>query len=168
MLDVAPTGAQDRSSAASTETTNVGVYAGGQFGALGGTSLWSPYDLVDGSGSHFGGFNIGYLRRAPSGVAVGGEADLSFGAEPGRSNGASTETPQLFGSVRGRVGYGPRRWFAYGTGGFAWTRNRRTSDPPVDGMAPTTIFRQQVGWTIGGGLERSIDKNWSANAEYLY
>src|SRR5581483_3289963 len=49
-----------------------------------------------------------------------------------------------------------------------WTRNRRTSDPPVDGMAPTTIFRQQVGWTIGGGLERSIDKNWSANAEYLY
>ena len=70
------------SPSASADATNSGVYVGGQLGVLAGSSLWSRYDLVDGSGSHFGGFNLGYLHRRPPGVTFGGEVDLSFGAEP--------------------------------------------------------------------------------------
>jgi len=168
VLGVAPTWAQDPSAASASDATNGGVYVGGLFGVLGGSSLWSPYDLVDGSGSHFGGFNVGYLRRVPSRVVFGGEADLSFGAEPIHPKGISSETPELFGTVRGRVGYGPKRWFAYGTGGPAWTRNQLTGDPPTGETAPAAAFRQHIGWTIGAGIERSMDARWSANAEYLY
>ena len=160
--------AQAPASTTAADATTNGVYVGGQFGVLGGSSLWSPYDLVDGSGSHFGGFNVGYLHRRPSGVVFGGEADLSFGAEPGHPNGVVHETPELFGTVRGRAGYSAKRWLAYGTGGLAWTRNQLTGDPPPGGTASTTAFRQHIGWTIGAGIERALDARWSANAEYFY
>src|SRR5262249_20244180 len=91
--------AQESSPASETSGT---VYVGGQFGVHGGSSLWSPYDLIDGSGSHFGGLSIGFTRRVPSGVVFGGEADLSFGAEPVHGNGVFSEAPELFGTVRGR------------------------------------------------------------------
>lgn len=136
VLTAAPVRAQDS------------VYVGGQLGVLGGSSLWSPYDLVDGSGSHFGGFNLGYLDRRPSGLRFGGEVDVSFGAEP--QSHAVSETTHLFGTARGRIGYGPQQWFAYGTGGLAWTRD------------------QSIGWTVGAGIERAIDPLWSVNAEYLF
>jgi high affinity Mn2+ porin len=152
----------------STNATNGGVYVGGQFGVLGGSSLWAPYDFVDGSGSQFGGFNIGYIRRVPSGIVFGGEADLSFGAEPVHGNRNASEIPELFGTARGRIGYGPKRWFVYGAGGLAWTRNQLTGDPPTGETAPSAAFLQHIGWTIGAGVERPIDARWSANAEYLY
>jgi high affinity Mn2+ porin len=124
----------------STDATHGGIYVGGQFGALGGSSLWAPYDFVDGSGSQFGGFNIGYIRRVPSGIVFGGEADLSFGAEPVHGNRNAGEIPELFGTVRGRMGYGSKRWSVYGTGGLAWTRNQLTGDPPAGETAPSATF----------------------------
>src|SRR5262249_20735737 len=132
-------------SSGSVKRTNDGVYCGGQFGALGGSSLWSPYDLVDGSGSHFGGFSFGSLQRRPSGLAFGGEVDLSFGAEP-RGHTVSTETPQVFGTARARIGYGPKRSLAYGTGGLAWTRDQLTRDPAPSETVPSALFfRQHIG-----------------------
>jgi high affinity Mn2+ porin len=145
-----------------------GVYVGGQFGVVGGSSLWSAYELVDGSGSHFGGFDVGFLQRRPYGLVYGGEADLSFGAEPRADTGSGTAR-QLFGTVRGRIGYGPgQRLFVYGTGGLAWARDQLTGDPPTRETTPISVFRQRVGWTGGVGIERSVDRRWSANAEYLY
>ncbi len=160
--------AQAPASTTAADATTHDVYVGGQFGVLGGSSLWAPYDFVDGSGSQFGGFNIGYMRRVPSGIVFGGEADLSFGAEPVHGNINARELPELFGTARGRIGYGPKRWFVYGTGGLAWTRKQLTGDPPTGETAPSAIFLQHIGWTIGPGIERSIDARWSANAEYLY
>jgi high affinity Mn2+ porin len=162
-------GAQESSPTSSNvDAGGGGVYVGGHFGVLGGSSLWSPYDLVDGSGSQFGGFNVGYISRVPSGILFGGEADLSFGAEPVHGNRNASEIPELFGSGRGRIGYGSTRWLAYGTGGLAWTRNQRAGGPPTNETAPSAIFLQHIGWTIGAGIERSIDARWSATAEYLY
>jgi len=157
--------AQELAPTTASSATSRGVYVGGQFGVLGGSSLWAPYDGVDGSGSQFGGFNIGYIRRVRSGIVFGGEADLSFGAEPVHGNRNVSEVPELFGTVRGRVGYGPKTWFVYGTGGLAWTRNQLIGDPP---SGETAAFRQRVGWTIGAGVERSIAARWSANAEYVF
>ena len=62
VLGAASSWAQHRSSTTSTGGTSDGMYVGGQFGVLGGSSLWLPYDLVDGSGSQFGGFNIGSIN----------------------------------------------------------------------------------------------------------
>ena len=156
----------------STDVAKTGVYIGGQFGAAGGSvgssHLFHGYDLVDGSGSQFGGVNFGYLHRLQSRVVFGVESDLSFGAEPGSAN-SPFERVQAFGSVRGRVGYGSRRWFAYGTGGFAWTRDQVTTSPPIgDPSTPASLTREHVGWTLGAGIERALDARWSANAEYLY
>ena len=159
--------AQAPTSATSSQVSNSGIYVGGQFGVLGGSSLWSSYDLVDGSGSHFGGLDIGYSRRVPSGIVFGSEADVSFGAEPVHGNRNVSQIPELFGTVRGRVGYGPAHWFGYGTGGLAWARNQDVGDPST-GAVPTGLFQQHIGWTIGGGFEHAISARWSANAEYLY
>src|SRR5262249_24886215 len=95
-------------------------------------------------------------------------ADVSFGAEPANGNANASEIPELFGTMRGRIGYGPKQWFAYGTGGLAWTRNLRTGHPAAGEDAATAAFRQHAGWTIGAGLERSIGTRWSGNAEYLF
>jgi high affinity Mn2+ porin len=160
--------AQAPASITASDATNSGVYVGGQCGVLGGSSLWAPYDLVDGSGSQFGGLNIGYIRRVPSGLGFGGEADLSFGAEPVDRNSNASQIPELFGTVRARLGYGPKRWFVYGTGGLAWSRNQLTSDPLIGESAPSAVFLQHLGWTMGAGIERSINARWSANAEYLH
>src|SRR5262249_47724661 len=104
-----------------------------------------------------------------SGVVFGGEADVSFGADPVHPKGGLRETPELFGTVRGRVGYGPRRWFAYGTGGLAWTRNQFTpAQTSGDAPAQTAVFRRRLGWTLGTGVERAIDARWRVNTEYLY
>ena len=168
VLGAASAWAQHPSSTTSTGGTSDGMYVGGQFGVLGGSSLWLPYDLVDGSGSQFGGFNIGYTRRLPSRVVFGGEADLSFGAEPAVGNRNTSEIPELFGTARGRIGYGTKLWFVYGTGGLAWTRNQLNGDPPAGENGTSAAFRQHVGWTLGAGVERSIDTRWSANAEYLF
>lgn len=55
----------------------------------------------------------------------------------------------FFGTVRGRLGYAFNRFFAYGTGGFAYS-NRNT------------------GYAVGGGLEYAITNNISLRGEYLY
>lgn len=167
VIGVAQARAQEPPSTPAPDATNSGIYAGGQFGVLGGSSLWTPYDLVDGSGSHFGGFNIGCTHRMRSRIVFGGEADLSFGAEPIHGNINASEVPELFGTARGRIGYGPKRWFAYATGGLAWTRNQLTGDPST-GDVSSAAFREHLGWTIGAGLEHAIDAKWSANTEYLY
>ena len=178
-MSAAPLHAQEPSStgsadsrAVSVDSRNGGVYIGGQFGAAGGstgsTHLFHSYDLVDGSGSQFGGVNVGYVHRMQSRVVFGVESDLSFGAEPAGAKSAF-ERVEMFGSVRGRVGYGSRRWFAYGTGGFAWTRDQVTTPPPIsDGLTQGSVIRQRLGWTLGAGIERALDARWSANAEYLY
>jgi high affinity Mn2+ porin len=179
-VSAAPLQAQEPSSigsadsrAGSADVQKGGLYIGGQFGAAGGSygsnHLFHGYDLVDGSGSQFGGVNFGYLHRLQSRIVFGVESDLSFAAEPASAN-SGFERVQAFGSVRGRVGYGSRRWFAYGTGGFAWTRDQVTLDPPIGygSSTPTVVTQQHVGWTLGAGIERTLDARWSATAEYLH
>ncbi len=134
-----------------------GVAVGMQGGAFGGTPAgFHGYSLVDGSGSHFAGFDLTYDRHVRPHLTIGATTDVSFVAEPPFSAG---ETPELFGTVRGRVGYATRQWRPYGTGGFAWTRNRR---------ADSSEFAHRLGWSAGAGLERALAPRWTLDAEYLY
>ncbi|HEX6464060.1 MAG TPA: carbohydrate porin [Vicinamibacterales bacterium] len=176
--------AQEAPSARPSEAPGDGVYVGGHVGVLGGSFSWSTpagvppagsiplfqgYDFVDGSGSHFGGLTVGYVHRRHPGLVLGAEGDLSFGAEPSGGNGGPFERAELFGTARGRVGYGTKSWFAYGTGGVAWARDQLISDPPPGGAsASVSVFRRRIGWTLGVGIERPIDARWSADAQYLH
>ena len=76
--------------------------------------------------------------------------------------GGSCQTKQdWFGTTRGRIGYAFGRWLPYVTGGAAYGDIKALQS---NGTSTTVKF----GWTAGGGLEYSIDRNWSAKVEYLH
>jgi high affinity Mn2+ porin len=150
----------------------------------GSLSLFSAFDLFSEAGSHFGGFTAGYNYMMPSRVVLGGEADVSFAstlsagqsfASPAIGAANYSDTVELFGTLRGRVGYDVNHWLYYATGGLAWTYdqfNRTTiSARPAGGLpegAVEATFGGRIGWTVGGGVEAPIAPGWSAKAEYLY
>jgi high affinity Mn2+ porin len=133
-----------------------GVFAGVQGGVFGGApDGFQAYSLVDGSGTHFGGFDVGYDHALRSHLVVGATADVMFAAQP---NAFVEETPQVFGSIRSRFGYTRGRWRSVGSGGFGWTRDQ------IAGSA----FAHRVGWTAGAGIERAFASRWAVGAEYSY
>lgn len=61
----------------------------------------------------------------------------------------------------------------YATGGVAWAEVHGTTTAtltfgPAAFTATDSYSKKKVGWTVGGGLEYALTKNWSAKAEYLY
>jgi outer membrane immunogenic protein len=80
-------------------------------------------------------------------------------------------------SARGRVGYlANRSLLVYATGGAAWLHVESTSAcsapfscaPSQLGPAVITDASTKTGWTIGGGIEAMLWRNWLARAEYRY
>jgi outer membrane immunogenic protein len=74
-----------------------------------------------------------------------------------------------FGTVRGRLGYAQDGWMAFVTGGYAYTR--LTTDATATAGATTVSVSNsefRSGWTLGGGMEVMLNRNWSAKVEYLY
>lgn len=145
------------------------------------------------SGSGFtGGGQIGYNFRIDRAV-LGIESDInSFNIKASRQVGAiypvgggafppginftinsSVDTNWLF-TARGRAG-----WLlfdsllAYATGGLAVTdlhvaQAFRDSTIPVSGAGNWSGSKTKLGWTVGGGFEWALTRNWSVKAEYLY
>jgi outer membrane immunogenic protein len=76
-----------------------------------------------------------------------------------------------FATLTGRIGYAviPQA-LVYFKGGVAWIRNRYSDADPIvlpngySGHADAT----RSGWTIGGGAEYSLQRNWSVFVEYDY
>ena len=66
-----------------------------------------------------------------------------------------------FGTTRGRIGYAFGRFLPYVTGGAAYGDIKALQS---NGTATQTKF----GWTAGGGVEYSLNRNWSAKVEYLH
>jgi outer membrane immunogenic protein len=137
------------------------------------------------SGSAFtGGGQIGYNWQN-SRVVYGIEADIqSFNIKASRQGSAndftnstslitsSVATDWLF-TARGRVGLAFENLLAYATGGLAVTNLSAThtfidnnTTPP--GAGTWTGSATKLGWTVGGGLEWALSRNWSVKAEYLY
>lgn len=81
-----------------------------------------------------------------------------------------TETDKLswLGTTRLRAGFAADRWLVYGTGGVAYGQIKE--DGTVSGGLVGTYSgsNTKVGWTLGGGVEAAIDRNWSWKVEYLY
>jgi high affinity Mn2+ porin len=177
-----------------------GFYAGAHLGVAAGQSGWSAtqplgapvlsgsldfaraYDPFRGTGGYVGGFQAGYnVMFAPRGVA-GFEADVTFPdtlaggqdfASPTIGNANYTDTVEMLGTVRGRLGYFDH-WLYYATGGLAWTYDQLTRTQSVAGPAGApsgtveTSFQGRTGWTAGGGVEAPIAPGWTGKFEYLY
>ena len=145
-----------------------GVYVGAHLGYAHGESRWrSPFAgaafATPKPAGIFGGGQIGYNHQIGS-IVLGLEGDLSTGvrdtsrwSNPAFRARAST---QYLGSVRARAGYAVDRALCYVTGGvgFAdWKYRTITFGRRIGG--------NNVGWTLGAGVEYAVTKNWSVKAE---
>jgi high affinity Mn2+ porin len=173
-----------------------GVYAGGTVGGLfAGSSAFStdPVNVpssgrtsmigeehIDGAhqlGPLFGGFDAGYNHVFASGLLVGAEANFSFPAIL-RTNLSQTsavlgpsvinDNVQIFGSLSGRVGYTFGDWLVYGTGGFAYDRDRLNTTDFTSGNVDDNVYFWRRGWTAGAGAEVMLTGHLSAKLEYDY
>ena len=86
-----------------------------------------------------------------------------------------SDNQRWVGTVRGRVGYSPQaasNWLIYATGGFAYGNFEHGVTQFCNvGCNQTQAFSDSktlAGWTVGGGVEVALDRNWSLGAEYLY
>ncbi|MBN9260027.1 MAG: porin family protein [Hyphomicrobium sp.] len=139
-----------------------GLYAGLQAGYS-----WSDAYLFDGGGVYanpqpegfLGGATLGYNFQRGS-IVWGLETDFSF-ADVSGSHGVSSAKMDWLWTLRGRVGVDMNGWMPYFTGGLA-VADVSASDNVGSGSETVT------GWTIGGGLEVKLDRNWSFKGEYLY
>ncbi len=174
-----------------------GLYGGGHLGYAWGHSDWATVQGTSGSlnlaqpinsfyesGSFFAGIQSGYNHMFPNRLIAGAEVDTSFPSWPNLSGitigGIQTfisptfgtalsysETVLSSGTVRGRIGYAPRNWLFYVTGGFAWTYNQQTLTQLVSGATETpSLWR--LGWAAGAGIEIPILPRWTAKLEYLF
>ena len=148
-----------------------GFYVGINGGYGWGTSNWSSAvtaDTVKPKGGVVGG-TIGYNLQTGNWV-WGLEGDIDFASIKGTNIGTGacagaigceTENSWL-GTARGRIGYAFDRWLPYFTGGAAFGDVRMT---PNNGLRET---KDQLGWTLGGGVEWAFMGAWSTKLEYLY
>jgi outer membrane immunogenic protein len=131
----------------------------------------------DGSyGVHGGilGGTLGYNWQNGPWV-LGVEGDYSWANISGSSNtcGATGPSPHAcgtnldsLGTFRGRIGYAmgaTGNWLPYVTGGLAVGELNAW-----DSLFPASGSDFRAGWTVGGGVEVGITRNWTAKVEYLY
>jgi high affinity Mn2+ porin len=178
-----------------------GFYAGGHLGYSWGDSEWRAqgpsgtaessfdffraFDAFKGTGSYFAGLQAGYNYRLPSGVAIGFEADFvapnTIMDEKTLSSlalgqASISQTVEMSGTVRGRLGFIHNNWLVYGTAGYAWSYDRflRTQlvGTPLGGTAtPGTIDKANLwrnGLVLGAGVEIPVASRWTTSLEYLF
>ncbi len=145
-----------------------GFYIGINGGGGWGSSEWSAFtgtSSADVSGAVIGG-TAGYNWQTGP-VVFGLEGDLDWSSMAGSTALApcttSCETSNSWlATTRGRIGYAFDRILPYVTGGAVFG----------DVQASPTAFagntETRVGWTIGGGAEFALSRQWTAKLEYLY
>ena len=178
-----------------------GYYIGGQLGYSWGDADWRvrgpgtslegsfdffrPFDAFKGTGSYFGGLQAGYNYRLPSGVVIGLEADLAAPntimdaravSSPANGQATISDTVEMSGTARGRLGFVYGDWLLYGTVGYAWSYELllRTQlfGTPLGGTAvPGTVEKANAwrnGLALGAGVEIPVASKWTASMEYLF
>jgi outer membrane immunogenic protein len=124
-------------------------------------------------------------------LVIGWEADMVWGNNSSTSISSFSSVPGLFtvsraltadtkwvGTATSTVGIAHDRWLIYGKAGVAWAKTDYTDNwvanvagvgaVPVFSGTGTTSDSNQVGWTVGTGVEWAIWNNWSIKAEYDY
>ena len=135
-----------------------GFYTGVQ---IGGQQLRAKDEILSlVKSSAFGGIHAGYNKQMGS-LVIGVEGDIEYVASAKAisqvgENGTDWQSGLFQGSARGRFGFAFDNAFLYATGGLAIISPIKSSSQAL------------AGWTLGGGLEYALSKEWSARAEYRY
>ena len=130
-----------------------------------------------------GGGQLGYTKQFGR-LVVGAEAD--FGAQRVDAEDSVTEdypccsstftidqavkSEWLF-TARPKVGIAAGKALIYGTGGLAVTNLKYAglfTDTDSDAFEAAEFDATRAGYTLGGGLEVKVAKNWSVKGEYLF
>ncbi len=153
-----------------------GFYVGGHVGAGRGHKVWTvpgtPTTRIDHDVSGFlGGGQIG-LNYQVAKLVMGIEGDISATNMKGDSLCANplyicTSKVHWIGTVTGRLGYAmTENALIYVKGGWAWAREN--FDFKATFASEDTGHVSASGWTVGGGFEYGLARNWSAKVEYNY
>ncbi|MGB7257343.1 MAG: outer membrane protein [Pseudolabrys sp.] len=157
----------------------VGVQGGGGWARAHQTDPF-PFDSGwYGLSGALAGATLGYNWQVGNTV-VGFESDAAWSNIRGSTTGVGAlngpcgaqhcaSELQWFGTGRVRLGYAFDRWMPYVTGGMAWgyIHGEEGTTPTASGIAGSGA-ESHYGWTLGGGVEAMIDRQWSAKLEYLY
>jgi outer membrane immunogenic protein len=143
-----------------------GFYAGVNAGYGFGSSTWSAPAASPKPKGFLAGGTAGYNWQSGA-IVYGVEGDFDWSDVKGTVACAGLLTCETSSSwlatFRGRVGYAFDRWLPYITGGGAYGSVKATP-----GIAALASSSNQLGWTVGAGLEYAFMGNWSAKLEYLY
>ena len=128
----------------------------------------------------FGGGQFGYNHQMGR-FLVGIEADIQksdlndkvTGVTPTGYAGIASSDINYFGTIRGRLGFVSGPALFYATAGWAWADvdyKLTTLIPPGAGggivsLADTSF---KSGYTVGGGIEYALGRNWTTKVEYQY
>ena len=148
-----------------------GFYVGVNAGYGWGNSAWSAAPTASNKPKGWlAGGTLGYNYQTGS-IVWGLEGDFDWSnvkgtaaCDPGVICGTENRWLATF---RGRIGYAFDRWLPFITGGGAYGQVRATVNIPDFGVAGASS-NNQLGWTVGAGLEYAFLSNWSAKIEYLY
>jgi outer membrane immunogenic protein len=151
----------------------------------------NPIAAGTGGSGFVGGLHAGYNYQFAQTWVAGLEGDWMWSnaggsfSQPWTVTGTSAQYPGTFtnmsskldwvSSLRARVGYlVTPNLLAYGTGGVAWGRfdyganSVCTTACGVNYVANSALSSTQTGFTVGGGLEWAMTRNWLLRTEYLY
>ena len=120
-----------------------------------------------------GGVQAGYNWRFNRNWVAGIEGDVNrleiertlFGPDAQLGFGVKTD---WYATLRGRLGHSTGPALLYVTGGAAFVNV--TNDFNNNGVDDGFVSRSKAatGWTVGGGIEAVLSRNWTAKTEYLY
>src|SRR5437764_1034518 len=158
-----------------------GFYFGGHVGYTRGNARVTlsdpdPINFSKSFGTLTGGVQAGYNYLLPSRVLLGVEADMSFPNSLSADDviwfRTTTQTDiaeklDYMATLRGRIGYAFPRWMIYATGGPALAQGRFQQTPGATDDVDK-VLRMHAGWSAGFGVEKIIERGWTARVEYLY
>jgi outer membrane immunogenic protein len=120
-------------------------------------------DLSGRNTSFIGGGQVGYNWQSGT-LVYGLEADGSFlGSKQNFDGEGSNRLPWLV-TARLRMGLAVGDTMAYVTGGVAFGEIKTTNE----NFGGYSQSKTRVGWTIGGGVEHMINRNWTIALEGLF
>ena len=152
--------------------TDVGDPVLGDFAFPAGTTFWSPNKA-----GFTGGGQIGYNLQSGN-LVYGLEADLN-GVDSKTTNNINsphyitgvTATTKLewMATVRARAGMTVLpQTLIYVTGGAAFAHFNDSWSPIAAPQDSFSSSKTRAGWTVGGGVEYMLARNWTAKIEGLY
>jgi outer membrane immunogenic protein len=154
----------------------IGAHAGAAWQQTNASTTYEGFTTNNNTFSNsgfIGGGQIGYNWQHGNFV-FGLEGDISglSNKNSGVANGYQfTSRVHWLSTVRGRFGLAVGDTMAYATAGVAFGGVRSSLDfafSKSDSYSGTSSNKTRTGWTVGGGVEHMLSRNWTVGLEALF